>query len=106
MIEFLHNSVEMAHLCVNQTFHSQMITVTYSCECVHMCTETRMSRNLLQMCLVHLQKDLKNKHAWQEEDEAAGKGGMKSIGCVETEAKMPWAKIKVEGKIQMLKNNG
>jgi hypothetical protein len=57
-----------------------------------MYTETCMSRNILQMCIAHLQKDLKNKNAGHEEDETAAKGGMGSIDFVETEAKMPWAK--------------
>ena len=51
-----------------------------------------MSRNILQMCIAHLQKDLKNKNAGHEEDETAAKGGMGSIDFVETESKMPWAK--------------
>lgn len=35
-VEFLHNSVAMTNLWVNETFHSQMVTVTYSYElCTH-----------------------------------------------------------------------
>lgn len=35
------------HMSLWRTFHSQVVTVTYSCECVHPCTQTCMTRVML-----------------------------------------------------------
>lgn len=71
-MEFLHSSVEMTHSCINKTGLKHSKCALPLERNLHTCPRT-----------------LKNRNARHELDEAAEKGGMRSMDFVEMEAKTP-----------------